>query len=136
MVMNGATVRCRFKWALIFLSFAIAQTSAAHAQAEGSFLENLVEHLATHFGMAIAEGIVNRVLHGENRTSDFQISEEALNQLVYDKLKVCIERAKWLDDHNPQRPHYLRDKSNLDDPFYAHDVELYHTECDHIVNPQ
>ncbi|HEX4408382.1 MAG TPA: hypothetical protein VH206_06385 [Xanthobacteraceae bacterium] len=127
-------LRCCFKLSL--LAFCLAQASIAYAQAEASFLAQLTEHLAEHVSLAVAERIVDHVLHGEDKSASLPAaSDEALKQLAHSQVKACIERAKWLDDHNPQRPYYMRDKSTMNDPFYAHDVELYHNECDGVAHP-
>jgi hypothetical protein len=133
-MMRAAVLRCRLPWALLFLAVTTAHLPAtAHAQTQGRLLGELIEHLATHSSYEIAKAIVDRVLNGDKKMPDLSVSDEALKKLAFDQLKACIERAQWLDDHNPDRPYDARDKSHLNDPFYAHDLELYHSQCDHIV---
>jgi hypothetical protein len=67
----------------------------------GPFVEKVLEHLALHMSKEAAERIVESVTQG-HKIPVLQLTDQDMKKLIGDYVAKCAQRAKWLDDNNPQ----------------------------------
>jgi hypothetical protein len=118
------------QWVIVAVSLPLLGLPACAVE-WGPLVEKLLERLIEHTTADVARHIVERATRGEP-LPDLKVTDTQLRQAALDQVVKCIERAKWLDDHNPDISLAQGVPARI--PFgYESELKAFHERCDSVL---
>jgi len=107
-------------------------TLPARAADWGPLVGKLLEHLAEHTGLSVAERIVERATRGQP-LPDLTVTDTQLRQAALQQVARCIARAKWLDDNTPEIGALIQGTPSRIPFGYESELKAFHENCDSVL---